>query len=590
MTDNIRLTPYDKVLAADEIGLVKHLKVKLEYGDDDSVTQVSELNPLPVALNSPITISNSTLTLSIPNPMTVSAGTVPLSVTFTNTDITADPTGTYTVTGTVTASPTGTYTVAGNLSPTGTYTVSGSVTANPTGTYTVSGTVNATPRGVYTVTNTGTQAVSGTVTANPLGTYTVAGSVTANPTGTYTVAGSVTASFSTGSGNVDAFGRLRVSEPYTIFDSVFRYQDNGMWDTATVTGGSTSYNINQSLVNMNVNTASGAQVVRETFRVMPYQPGKSLLILESFTMNSAKTNLQQRVGYFGTKNGVYFEIDDNDINFVLRDNTTGVVSETRATRGSWNYDNLNGSGPSKLNVTDFSKSLILFVDIEWLGVGDVRVGFVLNGTFVLCHVFSHSASSNLTSIVGTYMTTGSLPLRYEITNKGITTSSSTLKQVCSTVMSEGGVKSFSKRYDVDLDSTPKKLVTAGASYPIMSIRLNSSRLDSVVLPGDLNILVESNQSVQYRLFKNATLTGASWVTHYNGNVDYDISATAVSGGDNFIGGYINAAGVANVSNVNDFSFQIGRSLAGVSDVITVVMTGQNPNVNVLADFSWYELF
>lgn len=499
MTDNIRLTPYDKVLAADEIGLVKHLKVKLEYGDDDSATQVSALNPLPVSLSSAVTIAASTLT----------------------------PTGTYTVTGTVIASPTDTYTVSG--------------------------------------------------------------ATTATPTGTYTVTGTTTANVAFGSGNVDAFGRLRVSEPYTIFDSVFRYQDNGKWDTSTVAGGTTTLDANGSLINMNVNTASGAEVIRETFRVMPYQPGKSLLVLESFTMNAPQTNLRQRVGYFGATNGVYFEIDDSNINFVLRSYVTGVLSETRVTRGAWNYDNLDGTGPSKLTVSDFSKSLILFMDIEWLGVGDVRIGFMINGNFVLCHKFSHSPASLLTSITGTYMTTGSLPLRYEITNKGITASPSTLKQICSTVMSEAGIKQFSRKYNVDLDSTPLKLVTAGTAYPVMSIRLNSSRLDTVVLPGELNVLVESNQSVQYRLFKNATLTGASWVTHYNGNVDYDISSTVVSGGVNFIGGYINAAGVANVSNVNDFSFQIGRSLAGVSDVITVVMTGQNPNVNVLADFSWYEL-
>lgn len=589
MTDNIRLTPYDKVLAADEIGLVKHLKVKLEYGDDDSVTQVSELNPLPVALNSPITISDSTLTLSIPNPMTVSAGTVPLSVTFTNTDISANPKGTYTVSGTVTSNPSGTYTISGNLTPTGTYTVDGSITSNPTGTYTVGGTVTATPRGTYTVTNTGTQSISGTVTSSPFGTYTVSGSVTANPTGTYTVTGTTASIFSFAQGNVDAFGRLRISQPFTIFDSQHRYQDNGKWSTSTVSGGSTSYDINQSLINMNVNTSSGAQVIRETYRVMPYQPGKSLLVLMTFTMNSSKTNLQQRVGYFGVNNGIYFEIDDSDINFVLRYNTTGVVRETRVTRGFWNYDNLDGNGPSKINVSDFSKSMILWMDIEWLGVGDVRVGFIINGIFIPCHVFSHSPSSILTSITGTYMTTACLPARYEITNKGITASSSTLKQICTSVVSEGGYEGFIKKYNVDLDSSPLKLVSAGTTYPVMSIRLNSSRLDAIVVPAELSILVASNQTVQYRIYFNSTLTGASWTTHSNGNVDYDTSATVLSGGTNVIGGYINSNGIANISNVNNFNFQLGRSLAGVSDVITIAMAAQAPNVDVLADFSWYEI-
>jgi len=32
---------------------------------------------------------------------------------------------------------------------------------------------------------------------------------------------------------VDAFGRLRVSAPYTLFDSSHRYGDNGLWATQT---------------------------------------------------------------------------------------------------------------------------------------------------------------------------------------------------------------------------------------------------------------------------------------------------------------------------------------------------------------------
>ena len=33
--------------------------------------------------------------------------------------------------------------------------------------------------------------------------------------------------------NLDAFGRLRVSNTRTLFDSSFRYEDNGYFDTAT---------------------------------------------------------------------------------------------------------------------------------------------------------------------------------------------------------------------------------------------------------------------------------------------------------------------------------------------------------------------
>ena len=36
---------------------------------------------------------------------------------------------------------------------------------------------------------------------------------------------------------LDAFGRLRVSEPYTLFDSQNRYAADSQFDTSTASGG-----------------------------------------------------------------------------------------------------------------------------------------------------------------------------------------------------------------------------------------------------------------------------------------------------------------------------------------------------------------
>lgn len=398
--------------------------------------------------------------------------------------------------------------------------------------------------------------------------------------------GNVVASFAQGA--TDAFGRLRVSNPFTLFESQHRYVENDKWDTSTTSGGSKSLDANASLVNMNVNTASGAQVIRETKRVMPYQPGKSLLIYSTFTMNSPKTNLRQRVGYFTTGNGIYFEVVDNTVNFVLRSTSSGVLSETRVSQASWSVDKLNGNGPSGITLTNFSYSLILFIDIEWLGVGDVRIGFVLNGSYVHCHTFEHTPAG-VSPITGTYMTTACLPLRYEITNTGVTASSSTLKQICSSVISEAGYEGFTRRYNVTMDTTPRRLTTSDTYYPILSIRMASTRLDSIIVPSNISALVLSNQIAVYRILLNATLTSPSWVTHYNGNVEYDISATGYTGGTDIIGGYVQSQGLLTVSSVNDFNFQLGRTIAGVSDVLTLVMASNSSNVDVLADLSWFEI-
>jgi len=390
---------------------------------------------------------------------------------------------------------------------------------------------------------------------------------------------------------IDAFGRLKVSQPFTLFDSQHRYQENDKWDTSTSTGGSITFRTNESAVDINVTTTSGSKVTRETKRVFAYQPGKSLLILSTFVFASKKTNLRQRIGYFGTQNGIYLEQNNNDVYLVLRTYVGGSVDDStyRVAQSSWNGDRFNGTGPSGRTI-DFTKANIMWMDVEWLGVGDVRVGFIVDGRPVIAHTF-HNDNLRTT----TYMTTASLPLRMEIENTGTTDSVSTAKQICNSVMSEAGYEGFSKRYNVTKNgSAGTTLTTAGTQYPMVGIRLNSSRLDSVIVPSNISAVLEETVSnkpdtILYRILLNPTVTGGSWINHYNGNVDYNITATSVSGGTDIIGGYISSSGSLTVSNINDFNFQLGRTQAGVSDIFMVTFTPINSGAIVYCDLSWFEI-
>jgi len=373
---------------------------------------------------------------------------------------------------------------------------------------------------------------------------------------------------SIGGTNTDAFGRIRVSQPYTLFDSQNRYGIDSQFSTSTAGSGAATHLSNESSVNMAVSTTSGDEVVRQTFRVFPYQPGKSLLLLATFKMDTAKTNLRQRVGYFGTANGVFLEQGANGITFVLRTSTSGSVSDARyAAKASWNGDKLDGTGTSGITL-DLTKTQILFMDFEWLGVGSVRCGFVINGQFIVAHTFHNS---NIETAV--YMTTAILPVRYEITNTGTVASSSAMKQICSSVMSEGGYEAVSNEFAARRTSV---LGTIGNTFlPMVSIRLNSSRLGAVVLPNRVVVLPTTNQNYEVALFKNATLTGASYVTGGFDNVDYDVSATAISGGTmvqtDFITSSSQGRAVLAAPTGYNFDLQLGVSLAGVSDVYTIAI-------------------
>tara|TARA_R110000868_G_scaffold122529_1_gene324781 strand:- start:201 stop:1571 length:1371 start_codon:yes stop_codon:yes gene_type:complete len=374
---------------------------------------------------------------------------------------------------------------------------------------------------------------------------------------------------SIGGTNVDAFGRVRVSQPYTLFDSQNRYAIDNQFDTRTATGGSTTYLPNEASVRMDVTTSSGSEVVRQSYRCMPYQPGKGLLVLETFVMNSPKTGLRQRAGYFGTQNGVFIQQNDSTVSFVLRSYISGSVSDVRTVnQADWNGDKLNGTGDSGYTL-DLTKAQILWMDFEWLGVGSVRCGFIIDGQYIVCHTFE-----NANDITSVYMTTAILPVRYEITNTAATASASSLKQICSSVVSEGGYEQTSIEHVARRTAT---LTGIGTTFvPLVSIRLASTALNAVVLPAQFNVMPTSTgDDFEVVLAKNCTgLTSASWAAvASDANVEMDTSATAMTLGTIVDIQYVKASnqssGTINQPAGYNWDLQLGSSLTGTSDIYTL---------------------
>lgn len=397
----------------------------------------------------------------------------------------------------------------------------------------------------------------------------------------------------------DAFGRLRVSTPLTLFDSSHRYQENGFWNTSNTATANATFSANQSMILMNVDNTNGAEVIRETKRVFAYQPGKSLLILNTFVMQTPSANVRQRVGYFGAQNGIYLENDGTTNYLVIRTFTSSAISETRVAQADWNVDRFDGTGYSSQSTSsehktglDVSKSNIFWIDIEWLGVGDVRAGFVVDGRMCTAHVFHHD---NVVTVP--YMTTASLPIRYEIKNNGVVSGSSTLKQICSSVISEGGYTLFGTQRSAHIPvDAPKNLATAGTTYPVVSIRLKANRLDAIVIITALAVLGIGNTTrLRWSVRRDVTLTDASWVSAGDDSpVEYDISATAMSGGIQAATGYLN---VTNQSSTQVdilkealFRFQLERNgLTGTPYIFTIAASGATNGDDVLASVDWEEI-
>lgn len=382
---------------------------------------------------------------------------------------------------------------------------------------------------------------------------------------------------SIGGTNVDAFGRLRVSQPYTLFDSQNRYAADNQFEVATTGTGTSSFLSNEAAVKLEVTGAGVGSVKRQSYRSFPYQPGKGLLVLATFVMDSSQSlNLTQRVGYYNDSNGVFFQRIDGTFSFVLRSSSTptpGTPSDVRTVnQSSWNGDKLDGTGDSGLTL-DPTKAQILWMDFEWLGVGSIRCGFIIDGQYIVCHTFE-----NANDITSVYMTTAILPVRYEI----VTTTSAvaaSMKSICCSVVSEGGFEQASIEHVARRTTVFTNIDTTATFFPIVSIRLASGRTGAVVLPNRVQFLPLTNQNYEVALLKNPTLTGATWAATVpsDSNVEFDVAATAISAvGTIAQTDYVTATGSAGVSETSlptgyNWDLQLGVTIAGVSDIYTVAV-------------------
>lgn len=407
----------------------------------------------------------------------------------------------------------------------------------------------------------------------------VTGNVTATIEGTPTV--------SLGQQAIDAFGRLRVSNPLTLFDTRSRYYNHDQFVNDITGSGSVTYDADSSTFDLTV-VGSGDSVIRETDKTFVYQPGKSLLIFSTFCMNTLTASLKQRVGYYGEDNGIFFEVDGTNYYFVIRSSSSGTLTEERIAQADWNGDKLNGTGASGITLYP-DRTQIFYTDIEWLGVGTVRCGFVIDGQFILAHSFHHA---NQTGNTTTYMTTACLPLRYEISSTG---PGGTLRQICSSVISEGGYSlSGAQRAIGHGFSNPVTLPNDDSFKPILALRLKSTNKDAIVLPTTYTIVPASSALIHYRIYTRAITTGGVWANvGSDSSVQYNLAPTATSSGTVSETSFIianNQSISAPQSQIQLFERQLLRdSGANIMYEYVIEAATTGTNIQIYATVAWQEV-
>lgn len=398
--------------------------------------------------------------------------------------------------------------------------------------------------------------------------------------------------------DLDAFGRLRISDATTIFDSIQQFGDNTLvWETALVGTGLSSSLPNESSISMSTGgTASGSSVTRQTKVYHRYQPGKSQMVLATFVMdNGPVANLRRRVGYFDNSDGVYFEVSGSNINLVRRTSATGAVINNEVSQSSWNLDKLDGTGISGKTL-DISKAQILVTDLQWLGVGRVRMGFDIDGRIYPCHQFLN-ANTTLTSV---YMKSACLPIRYEITNTDATVGTNTMRHICSAVISEGGFEDQSGfQFSVNSGAGAGTAVTTRRN--VLTIRAKTTGPNGIrnigqILIRDLGLLPNSGNGFLWELVLNGTVGGSpSWTSVNNtySLAEYDVAGTTVTGGIVLDSGYVGATNTARSTVSNSVFRRIPLVYSGLNstqDQVSIVCTSLNGTANPLVSVTWQEIY
>lgn len=369
---------------------------------------------------------------------------------------------------------------------------------------------------------------------------------------------------------LDAFGRLRVSQPLALFANKQLFDKQSLfWDDAQTTGTATTstYNNYRASTSVAVGASTFGKRVRQTKQRFNYQSGKSQLgVFTAVLKPDSNTNgISREVGLFDDHNGLFFRYKDGVMSVVKRSRVTGIPVDTAVAQSAWNVDKLDGNGPSGKTL-DVTKAQIMVIDFQWLGVGTVRFGFEMDGELVVVHMMHHS--NIITSV---YMSTPNLPVRYSITNDG-TGGAASLEHICSAVMSEAGVQDIGIPFSADRGTSGLTTLNNASIYPLVGIRLKSTHVGADIKFKRLSLMCDSTSAYRWCLLLNPTVVGTALTFSdlTNSATQTMVNATngtTLTGGTVLDSGYGQQNGNGNVELALNTEFRLGVSLADVFDTI-----------------------
>lgn len=375
----------------------------------------------------------------------------------------------------------------------------------------------------------------------------------------------------------DAFGRLRTSEPFTIWDSKQLYDKAPLfWDESITNGSGNATSLHATAdAGVTMHAEAGDTVIRQSFERHNYQAGKSQYALLTGVLGASVAGVTRRIGLFDANNGLFFQLADSALSVVVRKGTVDTV----VPQASWNVDTLDGNGPSGITLNT-AKAQIFYFDFEWLGVGTVRFGVVIDGAIIWCHKAHHA-----NSVTTVYMNTPNLPVRYEIVS---TTGTADLLHICSMIMSEGGVNPLGVTFSTS--SSKLDADVAGTSYALIGLKLRTTHLGAHVDIRRTSVLSATNDSFLWRLVLSPTVAGSftyTGLTNSACEVATGATANTVTGGTVLASGY--GYQQTGIESTPETSIRIGSTIGGTPQAMVLAVTPLGNTADIYGTITWREL-
>lgn len=383
----------------------------------------------------------------------------------------------------------------------------------------------------------------------------------------------------------DAFGRWRVSNPETLFDSKLITADQQVifWQNSLQSGtmALSAPTADKPYTDFASTNVTAGERIRQTYQHFTYHPGKSHLINITGVLELAsgvKTGCVREMGYNTAANGALLQSDAGTINLILRSNDSGSVAEEKIAQASWNLDNFDGdadaANPSGITM-DWTKGVILIIDFQWLSTGRVRMGFEIGGMTFYAHEFVHA---NLVAIPWTSMP--NLPIRYRI----VTTTSSgvcSMRCICAVVISEGDRNDTGLVTYHSTEGAAYTTDTENAIHCVLALRRKAAHIGGTTRVLKVNFLIETNsETLEWLLVHNPTVAGTalSFGNETNSGFQRAVGITAnkvTLGATSLIidGGYLTSgsggAAASEAGAIIKNTLSLGSQIDGTQDIIAL---------------------